>query len=640
MPIRILPPRLANQIAAGEVVERPASVVKELVENSLDAGATKIDIELEKGGCQLIRIRDNGCGVCKEELELALSRHATSKVASLDDLETIISLGFRGEALASISSVSRLSFASRTQEQQQGWQAYAEGRDMAVRLEPTAHPVGTTVEVADLFFNTPARRRFLRSEKTEYGHIETLIKRLALSHFEVHFTLKHNGKVVKNFRPALTLAQQEKRVAAVCSAQFMQHALAISAEHGDLKLSGWIVEPIGARAQNDIQYCYVNGRMMRDKLINHAIRQAYADKLPAHLYAAFIIYIELSPNQVDVNVHPAKHEVRFHQSRLVHDFILQTLNDALSAQPLTLAEHNENAPANEQSQALGLEPLESSHQVCESVARGVNHGYKSHSNAVFEYAERQQREQGGSPAYQTTAQPPSRQSSHQPQRQAFVQSVWTQTPPTQFAEDGPLKQFNSEQAEQKNQRVLGGALHLVEQKYVLLQVQTQLQLLSLSRAWELLTYHQLLDYFQQQSISQPLLLPVAIKAGPNLVDVANFHQASLNKLGLQLKTQHGDTIIVCQVPPQMRNMPQTDIVVELLQQLAPQMDELQGAQVEAICHWLARRMSAFKPAFEWQEAQQLLSQLETRLAKELPRYQAELVRPVDFATTIKSFDVE
>ncbi len=637
MPIKILPPRLANQIAAGEVVERPASVVKELVENSLDAGANKIEIELEKGGCQLIRIRDNGCGVCKEELELALSRHATSKVACLDDLEAIISLGFRGEALASISSVSRLTFASCTQEQQQGWQAYAEGRDMAVKVQPTAHPVGTTVEVADLFFNTPARRRFLRSEKTEYSHIETLIKRLALSHFDVHFILKHNGKVVKNFRPALTLAQKEKRVAAVCSAQFMQHALAISAEHGDLKLSGWIVEPLGAQAQNDIQYCYVNGRMMRDKLINHAIRQAYADKLPAHLFAAFIIYIELSPNQVDVNVHPAKHEVRFHQGRLVHDFILQTLNDALMAAPIASSIHDEEVDSqhDENQVLLAQDAPQPSHQIRESAGRGVNHGYTSHGVAEFAGAE-SHAYQESKLSHRSSGQYAGQVSPYKSEQHAFAQSVWTQTPP----ENGTARPAAAEQNDSANERVLGVALHLVDQKYLLLQARAQLQLLSLSKAWQVLTYHQLLDYFQQQSISQPLLLPVAIKAGAHLVDVANFHQASLNKLGLQLKTQHGDTIIVCQVPPQMRNMPQTDIVVGLLQQLAPKMNELQGPQVEEVCHWLARRMSEFKQEFEWQEAQQLLAQLEKRLAPALPRYQAELIRPVDFVTTIKSFDVE
>ncbi|KJG55809.1 DNA mismatch repair protein MutL [Photobacterium kishitanii] len=329
MPIQILPARLANQIAAGEVVERPASVVKELVENSIDAGATRIDIDIEKGGSRLIRIRDNGKGIAKDELGLALSRHATSKIASLDDLEAIVSLGFRGEALASISSVSRLTLTSRTEDQAEAWSAYAEGRDMEVQLKPAAHPVGTTLEVLDLFFNTPARRKFLRTEKTEFTHIDELIKRIALSRFDVAITLRHNGKLIRQYRIADNPLQQERRLAAACGPSFLQHALVVELAHGDLKLSGWICSPQGARSQNDIQYCYVNGRMMKDKLINHAIRQAYEASLRSEQYAAYVLYIEVDPHQVDVNVHPAKHEVRFHQARLVHDFIYQALQSAL-----------------------------------------------------------------------------------------------------------------------------------------------------------------------------------------------------------------------------------------------------------------------------------------------------------------------
>ncbi|GAM69761.1 DNA mismatch repair protein mutL [Vibrio sp. JCM 19236] len=273
--ISILPARLANQIAAGEVVERPASVVKELVENSIDAGATRIDIDIEKGGSKLIRVRDNGKGIAKDELELALSRHATSKIKTLDDLEAILSLGFRGEALASISSVSRLTLTSRTPTQEQAWSAYSEGRDMKVKLQPTAHPVGSTVEVLDLFFNTPARRKFLRTEKTEFSHIEELLKRIALSRFDITINLRHNGKMIKQYRAAKTEAQWEKRVQSVCGAQFARHMLRVQLEHQGLKLSGWITSPEGARLQSDLQYCYVNGRMMKDKLINHAIRQSY-----------------------------------------------------------------------------------------------------------------------------------------------------------------------------------------------------------------------------------------------------------------------------------------------------------------------------------------------------------------------------
>ncbi|MGR5066365.1 DNA mismatch repair endonuclease MutL [Photobacterium sp. DNB22_13_2] len=345
MPIQILPARLANQIAAGEVVERPASVVKELVENSLDAGATRIDIDIDKGGSRTIRIRDNGKGIPKDELGLALSRHATSKIATLDDLEAIASLGFRGEALASISSVSRLTLTSRTAEQEEAWAAYAEGRDMEVQLKPAAHPVGTTLEVLDLFFNTPARRKFLRTEKTEFGHIDELLKRIALSRMDATINLRHNGKVIRQYRAASTQIQKERRLAAVCGQAFLEHALAVELAHGDLKLGGWICSPQGARSQNDIQYCYVNGRMMKDKLINHAIRQAYETSLAADQYAAYVLFIEVDPHQVDVNVHPAKHEVRFHQARLVHDFICQGLQSALIEGAADDADQMVNAPA-------------------------------------------------------------------------------------------------------------------------------------------------------------------------------------------------------------------------------------------------------------------------------------------------------
>jgi len=330
MPIRILPPQLANQIAAGEVVERPASVVKELVENSLDAGADQIDIEIDKGGSKLIRIRDNGSGIAENELVLALSRHATSKITNLDDLEAISSLGFRGEALASISSVSRLTLTSKTAAQDAAWQASAAGRDMQVDVKPAAHPVGTSIEVVDLFFNTPARRKFLRTDKTEFGHIDELVKRLALSRYDVSWQLSHNGQTVRRLKAASTAEQRQKRVATLCGRAFAEHAAFIENEYGDVRIWGWIVQPDACAAQLNCQYSYVNGRMMRDKLLNHAIRQAYGDSLAADQQPAFVLYLELDPRQVDVNVHPAKHEVRFHQARLIHDFVVSALADALA----------------------------------------------------------------------------------------------------------------------------------------------------------------------------------------------------------------------------------------------------------------------------------------------------------------------
>jgi len=339
MTIEILPARLANQIAAGEVVERPASVIKELVENSLDAHATAIHIEVDKGGVKRIRISDNGNGIVKDELTLALSRHATSKIKNLNDLEAINSLGFRGEALASISSVARLTLTSKPKNQDTAWQANAEGRDMAVTITPAAHPDGTTIEVLDLFFNTPARRKFLRTEKTEFNHIDEVIRRIALAHFDVTFTLTHNGKTIRQYRAATNMAQNAKRVAMVCGQKFIEHASEVDCQHDSMRLTGWLAKPSFVRNQNDLSYSYVNGRMMRDKLINHAIRQAYADLLPVDTYPAFVLFLELDYREVDVNVHPAKHEVRFHQSRYVHDFIYSVCHKALTSDLLTVEDN-------------------------------------------------------------------------------------------------------------------------------------------------------------------------------------------------------------------------------------------------------------------------------------------------------------
>ncbi|MBI0061184.1 DNA mismatch repair endonuclease MutL [Gilliamella sp. M0320] len=321
MAIQILSPQLANQIAAGEVVERPVSVIKELVENSLDAGSTQIDIDIEQGGSKLIRIRDNGGGIAKSELALALARHATSKISSLDDLDSIMSLGFRGEALASISSVARLTLTSRTADQSEAWQVYAEGRDMKPTIKPAAHPVGTSVEVLDLFYNTPARRRFLKTEKTEFMHIEEFVRRIALARPDVTFNLQHNGKLIKQYRASAL----EKRVELVCGRTFVQKAVKLDWQHDDLLIQGWVA----SNEISDLQYFYVNGRVIKDKLINHALRQAYISR--TNEQQSYVVFLQIDPKQVDVNVHPAKHEVRFHEARLVHDFVYQAIVMALES---------------------------------------------------------------------------------------------------------------------------------------------------------------------------------------------------------------------------------------------------------------------------------------------------------------------
>lgn len=360
MPIQLLSPQLANQIAAGEVVERPASVVKELLENSVDAGATKIEIDIEKGGHKRIRIKDNGAGIAKDELQLALSRHATSKISTLDDLEQILSLGFRGEALASISSVTRLTLTSKTQAQSEAWEAYCEGRDMAVAIRPAAHPVGTTIDVADLFYNTPARRKFLRTEKTEFQHIEDVVKRVALSYPHVSFILKHNDKVIKRYI-ADKEGSIERRIAAVVGQKFVQNAVHINTHYDGITIDAWLGNETMLRSSNDCQFSFVNSRGMRDKLIMHAIRQAYESVWGVLEQPSFVVYLSLDPKDVDVNVHPAKHEVRFQQSRLVHDFICKSVCDALHALSNDLPEQNNSASA--------------SHQPNDYMTPTVEHGY-------------------------------------------------------------------------------------------------------------------------------------------------------------------------------------------------------------------------------------------------------------------------
>ncbi|CAG7856456.1 partial DNA mismatch repair protein MutL, partial [biofilm metagenome] len=330
MRVQILPVQLINQIAAGEVVERPASVVKELVENCFDAGASHIQIYIEQGGSRRIRVRDNGSGIIKEDLALALSRYATSKINSLDDLEHVASMGFRGEALPSISSVSRLTLISRTQNADCAWRISADGTEQQHDPEPDPHPQGTTVDVLDLFYNTPARRKFLKAEKTEFSHIETLIQKMALSRFDVGFALTHNRNEVSQFAPAKTETEQEQRIAAICGSAFLDNAVKINVESSGLHLSGWIGLPTFSRSQQDRQFFYVNGRLIKDKLIAHAVRQAFHDVMFHGRHPVFVLYLVLDPALVDVNAHPAKLEVRFREGRLVHDFLFSALHRAIA----------------------------------------------------------------------------------------------------------------------------------------------------------------------------------------------------------------------------------------------------------------------------------------------------------------------
>jgi DNA mismatch repair protein MutL len=346
-PIAVLPDQLINQIAAGEVVERPAAALKELVENSLDAGASRVEVEVEGAGLTLMRVRDDGHGIAREELHLALARHATSKIATLAELERVGSLGFRGEALPSILSVSRLQLTSRTAADAHGWQLSGEGSLAAAEPTPAAHPPGTTVEVRDLFFNTPARRKFMRADATEFRHVDQLLRRLALSRFGIGFKLRHQSRSVFDCARAESEAEREQRIAKLCGEDFLGSALYLEEQRGDLKLWGWLALPSFSRPLPDLQYFYVNGRAVRDKLLGYATRRAYADVLHSTRYPAYVLYLELDPAAVDVNVHPGKAEVRFRDASRVHDFLFGAVHRAIrSVQPSPEKHHQvQLAPA-------------------------------------------------------------------------------------------------------------------------------------------------------------------------------------------------------------------------------------------------------------------------------------------------------
>ena len=624
MPIRILPPILANQIAAGEVVERPSSVVKELVENSLDAGADRIEVDIDKGGAKLIRIRDNGSGVAKDELVLALSRHATSKVATLDDLEGINSLGFRGEALASISSVSRLTFTSRTAEQTEAWQAEAQGREMSVTVKPAAHPMGTTVEVVDLFFNTPARRKFMRSEKTEFAHIDELIRRIALSRFDITLILRHNGKVVRQYKAANTVQEQERRLAAVCGTPFMHHALAVESEHSDVRLWGWLAAPAGARPQNDLQYTYVNGRMMRDKLINHAIRQAYDELLPADRFAAYVLYIELDPRQVDVNVHPAKHEVRFHQARLIHDFIFQALFSALHRESRA-ADTMEEPLAGSQIELPSASKIEYPGQAPRPEWYGAEHSYRSPAQ-VRESGEARE---GGATrgGHYQPPEPPSREVMR------GMGALLTTLPIAEAGSAAPAAPVGTVAATQSPQAYR--ALTLVEQSYLLLERHGQLALLSLVRAERLLLRHWLLEAWGQGLAAQPLLLPVSFKLPKPLVALVEEQERLLKRMGLELKSGGRDTMILTRVPALLRQTDLVRLLPELLQLIESGSDSDASQLAEVVCQWLVEQGISTEKVYDFSTASRLLTELVSNFSDQLA--DIRMVRPLSLATVLEAF---
>lgn len=497
MRIHALPLQLINQIAAGEVIERPASVVKELLENSLDAGASRIEIAIEQGGVKQIRIRDNGCGIFRDDLELALSRHATSKVASLQDLEQVSSLGFRGEALPSIASVSRLTLTSRQQEADAAWTIGGSGDPS--EPAPAAHPVGTTVEVRDLFFNTPARRKFLKTERTEFGHIDSLVRRMALSRFDVGFELQHNQRETLSLTPAITDVEKAMRVSQVLGRAFLEDSRFMRIETAGMHLYGWVGNPTFNRSQSDMQYFYVNNRMVRDKLVSHAVRQAYQDVMYHGRHPAYLLFLELNPALVDVNVHPAKYEVRFREGRQVHDFIFRGVQRALAE---TI-----------QGQWGG------------EVAREVAAGSQGSTP---------------SPEGQRGFEPWALDLNISEDRRGYQASFQAQSPSGE-----PLMDTSTAVGTPP----LGFALAQLQGVYILAQNSLGLVLVDMHAAHERIVYERFKQAFADAGIiSQPLLVPVTLAVSERESDLAEEAAELLKELGMEVDRIGRESLVLRSVP--------------------------------------------------------------------------------------------
>ena len=571
--IHLLSPRLANQIAAGEVVERPANIIKELVENSLDAGAQRIEIDVEQGGIKLLRIRDDGHGIPKDDLPLALSRHATSKITTLDDLEAVHSLGFRGEALASISSVSRLTLTSATaaddDQPEQAWQVEVEGREMAATVKPAAHPKGTTLEVRDLFFNTPARRKFLRTEKTEFNHVDEYFKRLALSRYDVAFSLRHNQKVIHSLRPAIRNIDKEKRVAALLGSKFIDAALHVDAEAAGLGLTGWVGLPTFSRSQADMQYFFVNGRVVRDRLVAHAIKQAYRDVLYHGRQPAFVLYLTVDPALVDVNVHPTKHEVRFRDGRLVHDYLFRTLHKALA----DVRPDNQVAPtslqgsgvlsessnfsgitspalmANSQQQVTGIQAGEFAGQERMSLLPG-RHPLTGQAAGQYSGQDQNGSLNSGSVkehlnAYQSLSQPLNVEERIDPETGEIVTvAVENDVPPLGFAV---------------------AQLHGI---YILSQNTHGLVVVDMHAAHERITYERLKIAVDNQNVqSQPLLVPITLSVSEGEADAADQFADEFARFGVILQRAAPESIMIRQIPVILQQAEVERLVTDMLADL-------------------------------------------------------------------------
>ncbi len=544
--IQPLPSHLVNQIAAGEVVERPASVAKELIENSLDAGADRIEIDLEQGGVKRLRVRDNGEGIAMDDLALALARHATSKIASLADLESVATLGFRGEALPSIASVSRLEISSRRRGAEHAWRMAGEGGEPI----PAAHPEGTSIEVRDLFYNVPARRKFLRAEKTELDHVEALVRRIALARPDVGFRLGHNGKALFQLPPTEgDPARLAQRLQELLGAGFVQHALAVDESAVGLRLSGWVVAPAFSRSQADMQFFYVNGRVVRDKLVTHALRQAYQDVLHYSRHPAYLLYLDMPPNQVDVNVHPAKHEVRFRESRQVHDFIFRALHRRLAEGAQGGAAVAEAVPEPQGLSQAAPSPWRRAEQG--TMPLGV-------------------RDAGQGYAFSFAAQAPAPLPVSQPAGPAGA-------PP---AEPG---------------QPLGLALGQLHGAYVLAQAEDGLVIVDMHAAHERIGYERLKRAWDSGEVRrQPLLIPLPVAVSRAEADLAEAQADLIRDLGLVVDRLGAESLVVREIPAALQGADAEGLLRDLLSDLAVHgtsdrvREEVNGVLATLACHTAVR----------------------------------------------------
>ncbi|MBE0399104.1 DNA mismatch repair endonuclease MutL [Halomonas sp. FME1] len=582
--IHVLDPRLANQIAAGEVVERPASVTKELIENAIDAGSQRIDVDIEQGGTRLIKVRDDGIGIGEQDLPLALARHATSKIGSLEDLEGVSSLGFRGEALASISSVSRLELISNAEDDpRHGWRVVAEGRGMEARVTPAPHPRGTSVGVRDLFFNTPARRKFLRTEKTEFAHVEEAFRRQALSRYDITWVLRHNQKVVHQLPSGHSVAARERRIASLLGKNFIEHARYIEREAGGLRLSGWVGLPTHSRSQADQQYFFVNGRVVRDRLVAHAVRQAYRDVLFNGRHPVFVLYLELDPDVVDVNVHPTKHEVRFRDGRMVHDFLYSSLHHCLASSKPAVDHDADGDEANENDGGHQQEGVAENAEQPRWQQQGIA---LTHSPDRHPGAERVRRFMQGyqalHPNHEETLLTPQAGGSTDLSANAMGSSHGAsevrEAPLTMPADDPTAPP------------PLGFALGQLHGIYILAQNAQGLVLVDMHAAHERIVYERMKTQLAAAKglDAQPLLVPVSIAASGAEVATAESEQEAIAKLGIELDIAGPETLLVRQMPALLAQADPEALVRQMLEELARYG---RTHQVEARLHELLSTMA-------------------------------------------------